>query len=419
MKLLHEDASPEVVDVLRVWIFGIWFFKVLIDPFVELSELSPVTFNPAGFLLKFLPDSLKHSLLSELFLYGLKIALILSLACVIFKIFMKPASVLACVLLTLYQGIIRGFGEINHAEIVLLYAAYFFTLFPIADEMVEKKYQAKTNTEINLNSIPCVSTLAFLCFTYTFVGIQRIVRGGWNLFYSDSLTYWILDNSLRPSESFTPFGHLLLEYPLLARLLNVGLSVGTFFEILAPLCLLSSWFRYVFLIVMIPFHIIILFFMGINFWEQVVLYVLLFNLSRWFSPKAVEEDQPVIFFDGLCALCDSFVSRVLLWDRTGIFRFAPLQGEAAKKIGGLQSEEPSTWSIVLVDGDGIHRRSEAVLQILSRLGGTMKLIKVLLWIPRGFRDRVYDFVARSRYRWFGRREFCRLPKPGEKNRFLN
>lgn len=346
-------------------------------------------------------------------------ALILLLACVIFKIFMKPASVLACVLLTLYQGVIRGFGVVNHAEIALLYAAYFFTLFPIADEMVEKRYRVKTDTEINLNSIPCVSTLGILCFTYTFVGMQRIVRGGWNLFHSDSLTYWILDNSLRPSESFTPFGHLLLQYPLLERLLNVGLSVGTFFEILAPLCLLSSWFRYVFLLVMVPFHIVILFFMGINFWEQVVLYVLLFNLSGWFSPRAVRGNQPVIFFDGLCALCNSFVSRVLLWDRMRIFRFAPLQGETAGKIGGLQSEEPSTWSIVLMDEDGTHRCSEAVLRILSRLGETKKLIKALLWIPKGFRDRVYDFVARSRYRWFGKRKFCRLPKPGEENRFLN
>ncbi len=418
MKLLHEDAGPEAVEVFRVWVFGIWLFKVVTDPLAAIAGLPQTIFNPTGFLLKFLPASLKHFLLAESFLFGLKTVLILSLVFVIFKVFLRSSSVLACFFLTLYQGIIRSFGHVNHAEIELLYAAYFLTLFSIADGIFEKQGKHDRAEGMNLNSIPLISTLACLCFSYTFVGIYRVARAGLGIYSSDSLAFWILDNSLRTPESITPVGLLILKYPLLGEMLRLGFPAGTIFEILAPFTLLSRWFRYLFIAVMVPFHLIILLFMGINFWEQLALYVLFLDLGRWFGPKGAGEKKPVILFDGVCALCDSFVTSILSWDRMGIFQVAPLQGETARKIAGPQSPDPSSWSIVLADEDGVFHRSDAALKIVSRLGGLWKFTEVLLWIPRNIRDWVYDFIANRRYQWFGKRESCRIPKAGEKERFL-
>ncbi len=75
-------------------------------------------------------------------------------------------------------------------------------------------------------------------------------------------------------------------------------------------------------------------------------------------------------------------------------------------------------SMLLWDGQGVHHKSEAALRSLEGLGGPWKLLRPLRFIPVFVRDAVYDFVAKNRYRWFGKRETCRLPTPEERDRFL-
>ena len=75
-------------------------------------------------------------------------------------------------------------------------------------------------------------------------------------------------------------------------------------------------------------------------------------------------------------------------------------------------------SILLRDRDGLHRKSDAVLRILVGLGGPWRLLGLLRLVPRPLRDIAYDFIARNRYRWFGKRDTCRMPTPEERERFL-
>jgi predicted DCC family thiol-disulfide oxidoreductase YuxK len=143
----------------------------------------------------------------------------------------------------------------------------------------------------------------------------------------------------------------------------------------------------------------------------------------------------VVFFDGICGLCNGFVDFALARDRKGVFRFATLQGEtfaAAMGAAGLAPETPQggaagaeggtdgEWmkSIVLWDHRGFHRKSDAALRVIASLGGVWRLSGVLWAIPRPMRDLVYDYIARNRYRWFGKRETCRMPAPSERARFL-
>ncbi len=124
-----------------------------------------------------------------------------------------------------------------------------------------------------------------------------------------------------------------------------------------------------------------------------------------------------MLFDGVCNLCNATIVWLLERDRKGEFRFASLQSASARALlGERYANLPD--SIVLIDGEEIHVESEAGLRIASRLGFPYSLLASSRVLPRFVRDAVYRFVARNRYRWFGKRDSCALPRPEWKDRFL-
>lgn len=130
-------------------------------------------------------------------------------------------------------------------------------------------------------------------------------------------------------------------------------------------------------------------------------------------------ENPVLLFDGVCNLCNASVQWILKLDHKAQFRFAALQSEFGQQIlqkYGLKQEHFDT--VVLSVGDRIFLRSDAPLEIVRRLGGFWKLFYLFKILPRPLRDALYNFVARNRYRWFGRQEACMLPRPEWKGRFL-
>ncbi|MFO0918257.1 MAG: thiol-disulfide oxidoreductase DCC family protein [Planctomycetaceae bacterium] len=129
-------------------------------------------------------------------------------------------------------------------------------------------------------------------------------------------------------------------------------------------------------------------------------------------------DRPIVFFDGVCGLCNSSVNWIISRDRAAVFRFSPLQGEtAAARL--LQTDIENLNSMVLQLHGRCFRKSSAFVRILWQLGPLEKLAGGLLWlIPKPLRDLGYGIVARNRYRWFGKKETCRLPTPQERARFL-
>ena len=129
----------------------------------------------------------------------------------------------------------------------------------------------------------------------------------------------------------------------------------------------------------------------------------------------------VVFFDGVCGLCDRTVSFLLRHDRHDRLRFAPLQGTTARRLlpplGG-RPEDLDTLYVLTSDGR-LLRRSRAVLFAVVALGGGWVLLKVLRLVPRPLADLLYDWVARIRYRVFGRLEACSIPTAKERSRFLD
>ena len=131
------------------------------------------------------------------------------------------------------------------------------------------------------------------------------------------------------------------------------------------------------------------------------------------------DPSAVIVFDGHCNLCSATVDFVAKRDPRRVFQLAASQSDAGAALlaaRGVDAADPST--VYLVEGDAIYDKSTAALQIARRLRFPWNLAGSFLVVPRPIRDAVYSFVAKRRYRWFGRREACRLPTAEDRGRFL-
>lgn len=137
------------------------------------------------------------------------------------------------------------------------------------------------------------------------------------------------------------------------------------------------------------------------------------------SLSAAGVSKPVIFFDDVCIMCNGFVNLLLRIDRRQQFLFAPLNGETARKLLPPLPDDPGKWSMVYVDEAGIHDQSDASLEVYRRMGGIWWLLSLARFIPRSIRNPAYRVLARNRYRWFGKRDTCRMPSAIERARFLD
>jgi predicted DCC family thiol-disulfide oxidoreductase YuxK len=127
----------------------------------------------------------------------------------------------------------------------------------------------------------------------------------------------------------------------------------------------------------------------------------------------------VVYFDGVCNLCNRFVDFLIRHDRKRRYRFASLQGETARRRLPPALTGPAPETIVLERGGELRFRADAALAILTGLGGAWRITGALRVFPRALRDWVYEWIARNRFRWFGRRESCRIATAEERSLFLN
>ncbi|MCZ8069261.1 MAG: thiol-disulfide oxidoreductase DCC family protein [Bacteroidota bacterium] len=129
--------------------------------------------------------------------------------------------------------------------------------------------------------------------------------------------------------------------------------------------------------------------------------------------------KPIIFFDGVCNLCNQSVLFVIRRDKKAKFNFAPLQsGYAQHHLNILDSTAKELNSIVLLKNGRVYKRSRAVLEIALGLAAPWPLLFAFVVIPAPLRDLVYDWVARHRYKWFGKKDECMIPTPQLKSRFI-
>ena len=132
------------------------------------------------------------------------------------------------------------------------------------------------------------------------------------------------------------------------------------------------------------------------------------------------KDQPVVLFDGVCNFCNRWINFAIRHDKKRKLRFTTLQGNYSKRLWETQElKAEDKTSVVLVENGKVYTRSTAVLRISRHLDGGWKLLYGFVIIPRFIRDPVYNWIGRNRYAWFGKRDTCMIPSPGQKERFID
>lgn len=126
----------------------------------------------------------------------------------------------------------------------------------------------------------------------------------------------------------------------------------------------------------------------------------------------------IILFDGVCNLCNSSVQFIIKWDPNGYFSFAPLQEEAGKKLLATHHIKTNMDSLILISNNTFYQKSSAALEICRHLQGGWKLLYAFKLIPRFIRDPLYTYIAKNRYKWFGKKTSCMIPTAENKKRFL-
>ena len=131
------------------------------------------------------------------------------------------------------------------------------------------------------------------------------------------------------------------------------------------------------------------------------------------------QNHLIILFDGVCNFCNFWVNFIIDRDKDDIFRFAALQSEAGQKLlnkFNLKTDDFDTF--ILIKGETYFTKSTAALKIAWRLNYPLKVLYYFIFIPKFLRDFIYSLIAINRYKFFGKRDMCRIPSEEERNKFL-
>lgn len=134
----------------------------------------------------------------------------------------------------------------------------------------------------------------------------------------------------------------------------------------------------------------------------------------------MREEKKIVLFDGVCNLCSSTVQFIIKRDKKNKFVFASLQSTPASELLKKYSYAKSDLnSFILIDNNKVYTHSSAVLRVLKSLSSIWKVCYMFIIVPKFIRDGVYNYIAKRRYKWFGKKEECWVPSPELKEKFLD
>lgn len=136
---------------------------------------------------------------------------------------------------------------------------------------------------------------------------------------------------------------------------------------------------------------------------------------------ALPKHKKIILFDGICNFCNASVLKIIRFDKRNVFVFASIQSEIGQKIiNHLKIDTSKIDSIILYEPTIRYEiKSTAILKIATNFSGVWNILRIFEFIPVAFRDALYDFIAKNRYQWFGKKRVCVIPSNELKNKFLN
>ena len=131
-------------------------------------------------------------------------------------------------------------------------------------------------------------------------------------------------------------------------------------------------------------------------------------------------EHPLILFDGVCNFCNASVNFIIRQDKKNVFQFAALQSNAGQQVAEKYHLPKKDFdSFVLIDNGKIYTKSTAGGRVYGKLPWMWKWTQIFWIVPKFVRNAVYDYVARNRYKWFGKKDQCMIPTPDVRSRFLD
>lgn len=133
------------------------------------------------------------------------------------------------------------------------------------------------------------------------------------------------------------------------------------------------------------------------------------------------KNKKIILFDGVCNLCNTVVQFIIEKDKKDVFRFVALQSDLGKEITNHIGVNPEKIDSIILYEPGIayHLKSDAALKIATEFNSIYSLLSLFKIFPQNSRDAIYDYIAKNRYKWYGKKEHCMIPTPELKAKFLD
>lgn len=279
---LYNKVEFSDLRILTIVVFSIWFVIISFTPLPIYAMMPIELFEPLGVYRLFFPevDSFTTQFfLSEWVLITLKILLLVCLfLCIAKPVIWKWIIWPTTILLFITDAIVKGFnGFVNHSELSVLYSLFIFAFFLGNGKEDVSKQNGNCLSRVKYVG-PIFLVASLLTLSYSFVGIHRVLYGGFEQFINDAMFVYLTVNSLISSKFTFDFGLLIAESSFFLRIFKGGFILVTLFEIFSPFVLISKFFRLTWVLVMVPFHMLSLFTMNIFFWENLFLIVTLFVL---------------------------------------------------------------------------------------------------------------------------------------------
>jgi predicted DCC family thiol-disulfide oxidoreductase YuxK len=137
--------------------------------------------------------------------------------------------------------------------------------------------------------------------------------------------------------------------------------------------------------------------------------------------EELPQNKKIVFFDGICNLCDASIQFIIKYDKNDVFRFVSIQSELGKMIiSHIGIDISKIDSIILyIPNKAYFTKANAVLTIIKDLDSFLSIFYFLKIVPNYIKNTMYDFVAKNRYKWYGKKEYCLIPSTELKSKFLS
>lgn len=250
--MLHDNATAQTLGMARIWIFGLAALSRFLTPVGDVCLLPD--YQAAG-IMRLLGTHSWVPLITPEMAFGIQ-------ALTIALLFLVAAGVgafrvlapLACLALVITEGLVRGNGVPTHANVILILSTCVLSCFPAADGLTLFPGKTRLTTPPVQYQAALISLSLVFCITYLFVAARRLSASGIDIYLDDSI---LSATALRDAElgQAGGLGKWMCESVLAAWAMRIGFPLVTLLELLTPLCLFSSRFRWIWMAVIIPFHI--------------------------------------------------------------------------------------------------------------------------------------------------------------------